>query len=340
MFIHCDGDVLDPLNRDENEAEADASMWRNRLKHADQENIALAVASSVYKYYEETGQTYQAYKDGENSFSKDKMKMDRLDLQHQLFHITLGGKLYASPMNENPLDVLDIATGDENWVLDFASRNPAASIIANDSNPVQLKFAPPNIVFEVADANETWTYGHQFDFIHCRQHHRRIEEHKLFEQSIQFLKPGGWIEMQELCNPVTCDDGTLTEGSPLTKWGRLIVEASARVKKNSNNPASYESWMRQAGFTNVRTEVHKWPTNSWPEDEKEKLKGLWNLYNVLDRLQVFTVALFTKVLGWAREDVDAFLVDVSAELQNRDVHAYWPVYIVYGQKPLPVSSGR
>jgi hypothetical protein len=133
------------------------------------------------------------------------------------------------------------------------------------------------------------------------------------------------MEMQELCNPLSSDDGTLAENSPLAKWGMLIVEASAKLNRNANNPTNYASWMREAGFTNVETVVHKWPTNPWPKDEKEKLKGLWNLYNVLERLQEFTTALFTRVLGWSREEVDAFLVDVRAELQNKNVHAYWPV---------------
>ena len=44
---------------------------------------------------------------------------------------------------------------------------------------------PPNLQIEVDDANEDWTYSHEFDLIHCRQHHCAIEERKLFRQSFE-----------------------------------------------------------------------------------------------------------------------------------------------------------
>lgn len=83
--------------------------------------------------------------------------------------------------------------------------------------------------------------------------------------------------------------------------------------------------MQAAGFTNVKTVVYKWPTNAWSDDERERLKGLWNLYNVLERLREFTSMLMTKVVGWSQEDVDVLLVDVRAELHDPSVHAYWPL---------------
>ncbi|PLB46280.1 S-adenosyl-L-methionine-dependent methyltransferase, partial [Aspergillus steynii IBT 23096] len=254
-------------------------------------------------------------------------------LQHLLFHLTLGGKLFCSPVHDKPKDVLHVATGDGTWVLDFAYRNPATSIIAR--NLAQgTKKSPPNVVFETDDANKAWTYKQQFDFIHCRQQHRTLNEQTFFEQGWKFLHPGGWLEMQELCNPLRSDDGTLTADSALSRWGQLLVEASTKMDRPADNPTRYASWMQAAGFTNVETIVYKWPTNPWSQDEREKLKGLWNLYNVLERLREFTSMLLTKVLGWSQEDVDSLLVDVRTELQDPNVHVYWPVYVVYGQKPL------
>ncbi|KAH8427067.1 uncharacterized protein LDX57_004785 [Aspergillus melleus] len=140
--------------------------------------------------------------------------------------------------------------------------------------------------------------------------------------------------MQELCNPLRCDDGTLAADSALSRWGQLLVEASTKIDRPADNPTRYARWMQAAGFKNVGTVVYKWPTNPWSQDEGEKLKGLWNLYNVLERLPEFTSMLLTKVLGWRQEDIHSLLVDVRAELQDPKVHAYWPVYVVYGQKPL------
>lgn len=131
--------------------------------------------------------------------------------------------------------------------------------------------------------------------------------------------------MQELCNPPTCDDGTLREDNPLSKWGRLLVEASKKVNRPTDNPTKYEAWMKEAGFINCQTVVHRWPTNPWPEDEEGKLKGQWNSYNVLQRFEEFSTALLVKSLGWNPEDARVFLVAVREQLQDPDVHAYWPV---------------
>lgn len=131
--------------------------------------------------------------------------------------------------------------------------------------------------------------------------------------------------MQELCNPLRCDDGTLAPDSALSRWGQLLVEASLKMDQPADNPTRYATWMEAAGFTNVETVVYKWPTNPWSDDKGEKLKGLWNLCNVLERLSEFTTMLLTKVLGWSQHDVDVLLEEVRVELQDPTIHAYWPV---------------
>ncbi|KAL4866676.1 hypothetical protein BDV12DRAFT_198898 [Aspergillus spectabilis] len=256
-------------------------------------------------------------------------------LQHQLFHLTLDGKLHLSPISKIDQSVLDIATGDATWVHAFAEGNPSASIVANDPSSIQNTIPPGISIFpDTSDANEPWNYNRQFDFIHCRQHHRRLNERRLFEQAFNNLAPGGWLEMQELSNPVTSDDGTLSPSDPLAKWGRLLIEASDKINRPVDNPTKYETWMRDAGFVNCQTVVFKWPTNPWPKDERGKMMGLWNLFNVLQRFEEFSMALLVKVLGWDGEDARGFLGEVRAELRDGGVHAYWPVYVVYGQKPL------
>jgi ubiquinone/menaquinone biosynthesis C-methylase UbiE len=40
------------------------------------------------------------------------------DIQHQMWEITLNGKLNLAPL-QNPIHVLDVATGNGNWAIDF-----------------------------------------------------------------------------------------------------------------------------------------------------------------------------------------------------------------------------
>lgn len=42
-------------------------------------------------------------------------------------------------------------------------------------------------------------------------------------------------------------------------------------------------------------------------------------------LEGFSMAPFTRVLGWTREEVELFLVDVRKEMKNPQIHAYWPM---------------
>ncbi|KIV81136.1 hypothetical protein PV11_08580 [Exophiala sideris] len=250
----------------------------------------------------------------------------------------LDGKLHLAPISATPQCVLDIATGSGIWAIEFAEQHPSAFVIANDLSPTQPSFIPSNVQFEIDDANEPWTYSRRFDFIHCRQHHCAIEEQKLFNQAFEFLQPGGWLEMQELCYPIRCDDGTLSGDCALSEWSRLLLDATVQVGQAANKPVQYEEWMQQAGFVNTRTLVYKWPTNSWPPDGKLKTMGLWNHYNALQGLQGFTVGLFTRILGWSLDKTDTLLMNVKKDLEDEDIHAYWPIYIVYGQKPSAVDQ--
>ena len=131
--------------------------------------------------------------------------------------------------------------------------------------------------------------------------------------------------MQELSLPVCNDDNTLSPDDPSYKWSELMLEASGRLNQRLDKPQSYAQWMREAGFINVQYQVFKWPTNPWPRDKKHKTLGLWSLANTLDGLEGFTMAYFTRVLGWQPEQVRVFLVGVREDNKNRQKHNYHPM---------------
>ncbi|EON69686.1 hypothetical protein W97_08946 [Coniosporium apollinis CBS 100218] len=297
------------------------------------QSLTASITSSIYQYRAENGRTYHAHKDGQYPYPNDDREQDRLDLQHHLFLISMNGKLYLAPITEQPQDVLDIGTGTGLWAIDFADEHPSARVLGTDLSPIQPTDVPPNLSFEVDDANEPWTYSHKFDFIHCRQHHCAINEKPMFVQAMEFLQPGGWLEMQELAFPIGCDDGTVLPNSALFKWSDLMLKASRIPGQDLDNASHYEEWMKEAGFEDVHATMYKWPGNNWPQDKTEKTRGLWMMTNHLDGLQGFTVGLFTRVYGWSPEEVEVFLAAVRKDIKSKNMHAWWPVYIVYGQKP-------
>lgn len=52
---------------------------------------------------------------------------------------------------------------------------------------------------------------------------------------------------------------------------------------------------------------------------------MWAQRNLLDGLQGVSLALFTKALGWSTTQLETFLVQVRKDIQNRKIHAYFPV---------------
>jgi len=54
---------------------------------------------------------------------------------------------------------------------------------------------------------------------------------------------------------------------------------------------------------------------------EQKTIGAWNLLNVLEGLEGFSMGLFTRVLGWEPEEVQLLLADVRKDLQDPKIHA-------------------
>lgn len=52
-----------------------------------------------------------------------------------------------------------------------------------------------------------------------------------------------------------------------------------------------------------------------------------------DGAEAYSIALFTRVLGWSNEQAQVFFAGVRQELADRHLHLYSMAYYVYGQKP-------
>ena len=193
---------------------------------------------------------------------------------------------------------------------------------------------PPNLQFYVEDAESDWTYDHKFDYIHGRMLIGSFNDYlRFFKQCFDNLKPGGYIEMQDIGVEIEADDDTAPPNSALVKWSNLLIEAFAKFGRPCHITREYKKLMEEAGFVDVVEVVHKWPINDWPKDPKHKELGTWQYHNVMEGMQGFSMAPLTRALGWSASEVELFLVDVRKDLKNRKIHAYSPIYFVYGRKP-------
>jgi hypothetical protein len=145
---------------------------------------------------------------------------------------------------------------------------------------------------------------------------------EVIKRSYRYLEPGGWIESQEMYPTVYCDDGTMPQDHPFCEWTRTQDEAAMKLGRPLRIGNKLKKWYKDAGFVDVHEEVFKMPINQWPKDPQYKLLGrFWGMM-LLDGLQAFSLALFTRAFGWTKEELEVYLVPVRRAIADRNVHAY------------------
>lgn len=68
------------------------------------------------------------------------------------------------------------------------------------------------------------------------------------------------------------------------------------------------------------------------EMNRYKKLGAWTLENFGSALEALSMAAFTRVLGWTRDEVNVFLIDVRNDLKNKSYHSYCPVLVLWFPK--------
>ncbi|KAF5694729.1 methyltransferase [Fusarium denticulatum] len=303
-----------------------------------------SLRSSVLRFQEENGRTYHAMSSGNYNFPNDASESDRLDLQHNLWLLTLHGELGLSPKIKEPAKrVMDVGTGTGIWAIEYADLHPEAQValtlrlrIANLSLRV-----PPNCAFEIDDLEKEWMWTEPFDFIFCRVMTGSFADMEKFVQNAyDNLEPGGYLEMQDLTYPIACDDGTLPPDCEVLRSGLLSIEASAKAGRAINLAPKYKSFLEKSGFVDVVEKQFKWPINEWPKDKHYKELGKWSYANINNGLEGLLLGLFTRFLGWSADEVRVFCSAMRKQLRDRSIHAYIPVYVVYGRKPLEQPASK
>ncbi|MBE3046583.1 hypothetical protein IMZ48_29445 [Candidatus Bathyarchaeota archaeon] len=85
----------------------------------------------------------------------------------------------------------------------------------------------------------------------------------LFAQAYRALRPGGWLESFESDGVFLSDDGTLSEKSALSQWGKIFTnfgETTGRPFTVIENETQDKA-MRAAGFADIGMsdlKVRKW----------------------------------------------------------------------------------
>jgi hypothetical protein len=199
----------------------------------------------------------------------------------------MDSRLHYAPLS-NPKNILDIGTGTGIWAIEMGDQYPEAHI-------------------EATDLSDWGVPADHYDFVHTRFLLGCFTDFKqVIAHAYRNVKPGGWMESQEAHSMPSCDDGTMPDDWPVLEWHRRLDQAS--MSPDLNRPLRIagrsKNWYIEAGFVDVQEVILKLPLNSWPKDPKLKTLGRWWGENMLMGMQGFSMAFFSRMLGWSREEIE------------------------------------
>ena len=182
---------------------------------------------------------------------------------------------------------------------------------------------PNNVKFVIDDANEEDWMAYPMDYVHTRLLLGCFEDFReIIAKGFQSLRPGGWMESQEIMPTIYCDDGTMGIDYAFSHWVRTQDDAAMAMGKPLRIANKLKRWYEQAGFVDVHEEVFKLPINGWPKDPQFKMLGKFNEENYLEGVQAWSLQLFTRGLNWTKDEIEVYLVHVRKAISNRAVHGY------------------
>jgi len=294
------------------------------------------VTESIYNFRVENGRTYHAYSDGKYYQPNDEKEQFRMDVLYHSIMRMFDGKSFFAPV-KNPQRIVDMGTGTGIWALDVGDQYPSAHVVGIDLSPIQPRWVSPNVEFRIDDIDLPWVFEKPIDLIHsCICSGIAIRDWpRYLSESYRCLRPGGWVEAQEFYSEAKSDDDSFPPDSAIVQWHDKFYEAmllgGGNVRVTSQELKQY---MEDAGFVNVQTVDLKWPMSPWSSDPKLKEAGEFVKMSITGNVSGLSLAVFTRLLGWSIDELEALLAKVEEEWEREDIHGYWPLFAVYGQKPI------
>ena len=82
------------------------------------------------------------------------------------------------------------------------------------------------------------------------------------------LTPGGWVEFQDFDLHNYSQDNSIPPDNKVLEWYNLLMEGCEKIGRTASPGQHLESWVRDAGFTNIHHKTFKLPLGAWPKDER------------------------------------------------------------------------
>lgn len=312
-----------------------------------------SITSSIVNYEYENGRRYHGFRAGKYLMPNDEAEQDRLDLQHHFWGLALGGRFYLSPLKkENVKEILDVGTGtgiffaecvSESfsdfllgiWAVDIGDEFPDANVVGTDLSPIQPRWVPPNVSFEINDLEDEWNFPQKFDFIMSRALVGAIKDwNRHVANAYKSLAPGGYLEIQEYNTfEIFSDDGTYDNvNSNIAKYYQLMTKGM-KMMGSYIDFEEVPGMMQRAGFTDVTVKKLKSPFSPWAKNPHKKEEGRIAYEIFSTGLEAYGVRTLTTLLGMSLEDAQSLIKKAHQEMGNLGTHGYCLGYVIYGRKP-------
>jgi hypothetical protein len=138
------------------------------------------------------------------------------------------------------------------------------------------------------------------------------------------LAPSGYLELQDLSIP-SSDDDSLNPDTALSQAAQLLLDGTTALSHPFIDLVTLKPLLKSAGFTSISEERYFWPSNTWPRDPRLKEVGALNCVNMKDGIEGMLMGVGTRGLGWTVEDIKLLASVARDDMENRRIHAYWPV---------------
>ena len=261
----------------------------------------------------------------------DEAEQTRLAIIHQAYLPALENQLSLGLIARSAKRILDIGTATGDWAIAIAERFPKAEIIATDiTNAFQPASAPPNLFFELDDAENEWAYNEPFHFIHMRDLSGAFSNWgAMYAEVYKNLRRGGSFEI--------ADRGVIrfkTEmpNSNTSIFNGAIQSAAERSGRPLNLDHLKKPMFDKAGLTVIKTRVIEIPLGTYDAGPRKKLAGKMAMIATLEGLEAVSLRLLTKHLGWKEEDVRELCGKVQEEIMRPDARAFIELHFVIARR--------
>ncbi len=202
--------------------------------------------------------------------------------------------------------------------------------------------------------SEPWEFSQKYDYIHTRVTSGcwASFEDQIAKEAFANLQPGGWFESQEFDSIISSDDGTLAEDSALARWFHDMAVAGDVCNRPTVMAHKLREVYERVGFVDVQEKIFKMPTNGWAKDERLKDIGRMWERNLGPGLAGISFSMFNRAFNRTPEEIEVCfhyserylalltgqqvaVVDVRRDLSDPRIHAYMPIWVVWGRKPHP-----